>query len=592
MTTDIQQADYSKEHNIMVPMRDGVRLATDVYRPKQDGQWPVLLTRVPYSKDVRVGEDRAKYLFLEMDLDLTRAIQAGYVVVIQDTRGTFASEGEFVPFRDEANDGVDTIAWIASQPWSTGQVGMFGVSYQGQTQWQAASQQPEALRAIAPCQAPESHVFPAYEKGAFQLSIVLGWTLTHDLAGNIEQLISQGQFTQEKMLEIITPIRNLDQWYQHIPLTSVPLPEEKAANYLDWLRRPPYDQYWHQMDAEQIYERIQIPMLIIAGWNDYFLNKDLAHYQAMKRHGGSELARQQTRIVIGPWSHGYFTGTFPERNYGPAASAEAVDLTGIQLRWFDRWLKGIDTQHEQEAPILLFVMGLDEWRTEAEWPLPDTHYRRFYLHSAGHANSSAGDGLLSSEQPGDEPEDNYQYDPHHPVPSKGGSIYLLGDDVPFEQSQLEERADVLCYTTPILEQAVEVTGPIELVLSVASSVPDTDFTGKLVDVYPDGRAIHLTDGILRARYREAIDKPTMMEPEQIYQLQIDLGATCNLFKADHRIRLEVSSSNFPVFDRNTNTGGDLINEHAEDFKIAANRIYHNSSHPSYLVLPLIERDKQ
>jgi uncharacterized protein len=278
----------------------------------------------------------------------------------------------------------------------------------------------------------------------------------------------------------------------------------------------------------------------------------------------------------------------------------------MHLRWFDHWLKGIDNGVEREKPVRIFVMGADIWREEEDWPLPDTQYRRYYLHSQGHANSAAGDGLLLLEAPGEEVEDSYCYDPRHPVPTLGGAHFmqftseaqaLLVDPQlpyvfnagPLDQRRLEERNDVLCYTTPPLAQPVEVTGPIELVLTVASSAPDTDFTGKLVDVYPDGRAEILTDGILRARYRESLTEPVLMKPEHIYELHIHLGATANVFKTGHCIRLEVSSSNFPRFERNTNTGGDIITEREEDLKSAINRVYHDQAHPSYLLLPIIER---
>ncbi len=587
MNNDTPQP-YIHEHNIMVPMRDGVRLATDVFRPEQEGRWPVLLTRVPYNKDVRPGEDKDTYVFIEMNFNIKRAMEAGYVIVAQDTRGCFASEGTFTPFLNEADDGADTIAWCASRPWSTGQVGMFGVSYQGQTQWQAATEHPSALRAIAPCQAPESTMIP-YRGGAFLLSVVLGWVLTNDLIGAMQQHLSQGTLTQEYVQELFHKMHSLPQAYEHIPLTEVPLTPEKTAYYLNWLQRPPNDSYWQNFTLEKIYAQITVPALIIAGWHDYFLSRNLDHYQGLKQQGGSALTRQATRLIIGPWSHGYFGGSFPERDHGPTASAEACDLTGLQLAWFDRWLKEIENGIELEKPIRLFVMGSNEWRDEETWPLPDTQYRQFYLHSDGKANSSAGDGQLSGEKSAEEPVDSYRYDPNDPVPSVGGTIFLIGDDIPFDQRKVEERTDVLCYTTEPLAQAIEVTGPIELVLSVASSALDTDFTGKLVDLYPDGQAIRLTDGIVRARYREALSSPKMLEPERIYELRIDLGATSNVFMPGHSIRLEVSSSNVPSYDRNSNTGGDLINERREDFQVALNRIYHDTAHPSYLILPIIER---
>ena len=279
---------------------------------------------------------------------------------------------------------------------------------------------------------------------------------------------------------------------------------------------------------------------------------------------------------------------------GLTASLDAVDLIGTHLRWFDHWLKGADNGVEQDKPVKLFVMGLDEWREEDDWPLPDTQWRPYYLLSGGRANTAIGDGTLSTEAPTpSEAEDIYFYDPRRPVPTVGGALLfsIAGgiDDGSRDQRVVEAREDVLCYSTPVLGQQVEVTGPIELVLFVSSSARDTDFTGKLVDVYPDGRAEILSDGILRARYREPFSEPGLMEPGRVYELHLDLWATSNVFEAGYRIRLEVSSSNFPRFDRNTNTGGTIETETEQDFVQAVNRVYHDAAHPSHLILPIIER---
>lgn len=286
-----------------------------------------------------------------------------------------------------------------------------------------------------------------------------------------------------------------------------------------------------------------------------------------------------------------FSGSFPEREFGAAASSAAIDLTGIHLRWFDRWLKGMHNGIDQEPPVMLFVMGVDEWRSETDWPLPDTQYRPYYLHSAGQANTLHGNGALSAEPPGNEPSDVYLYNPLRPVPTVGGQVILPGGNAmgPRDQREVEVRDDVLVYSTPALDQAVEVTGPIELRLFVSSSAPDTDFTGKLVDVYPDGRSIILTEGILRARYHNSFTEPKLLEPGTIYELRINLWATANVFLPGHRIRLEVSSSNFPRFERNSNTGGVIARETYEQHLPAVNRIFHDEEHPSQLILPIIER---
>ncbi len=579
------------EENIMVPMRDGIKLATDVYRPAQEGQWPVLLTRVPYNKDLRlpIPQLQEKRIFLELNLDSERVVKAGYMIIAQDTRGRYASEGEFTPFLQEAEDGADTIAWAASQPWSTGKVGMFGVSYQGLTQWQAASEQPAALQAIASAQSPRGTLYP-YQGGAFLLSVALGWTITQGVMGEVQRRIDQGWATPAELEEIMQAQNDILTLYKRLPLNDMPLLQGRAPYYFDWLEHPNLDEYWRALVTEEFYERISVPALSIAGWYDFFQKEDLEHYQSMKQRGGSARARQQQRLVIGPWSHGNFMLGFPERNYGAASKARDM-LTEIQLRWFDHWLKGIDNGIEQEEPVRIFVMGENCWREEEDWPLPDTQYRSYYPQSRGHANTAAGDGVLSTTRADAEPEDVYRYNPNDPVPTVGGAVLIEGDEGPRDQRQVEAREDVLCYTTPALEHSVEVTGPIELVLYVSSSARDTDFTGKLVDVHPDGRAENLTDGILRARYRQSLSSPILMEPGSIYELRIDLGATSNVFLKGHRIRLEVSSSNFPRFDRNSNAGGTIASESEKDFVQAINHVYHTQDYASRLVLPVIERDR-
>jgi len=584
------------EENIMVPMRDGVKLATDVYRPAQQGQWPVLVTRLPYNKDRRFPFEyppftKEKRIFLELNFDSARVVEAGYVIVAQDTRGRFASEGEFEPFVHEVEDGADAITWVASQPWSSGQVGMFGVSYQGLTQWQAAREQPAALRAIAPSQSPGWHVYP-YQGGAFLLGVALGWA-TDVAMEEVQRRVGQGRATRAELEEMRQASGDLPALFRRLPLVDVPLLQGRAPYYFDWLAHPTLDEYWRTLIQEEFYEQVTVPALTIAGWYDHFQREDLEHYQSMRQQGGSALARSLQHLVIGPWSHGNFLRGFKERTYGAASFARDL-LTDLHLRWFDHWLKGIENGVEQEKPVRIFVMGTNVWREEEDWPLPDTQYRPYYLHSGGHANTATGDGVLSTAQADAEPEDVYRYNPRDSVPTMGGAVNSLGmlDDVgPLDQRQIEAREDVLCYTTLPLERPVEVTGPIELVLHVSSSARDTDFTGKLVDVHPDGRAEILTDGILRARYRQSLSSPVLMELGQVYELRIDLEATSNVFLTGHRIRLEVSSSNFPRFDRNSSTGGTIASEQERDFVQAINRVYHSQVYPSHLVLPVIERDR-
>jgi putative CocE/NonD family hydrolase len=575
------------EKNIMVPMRDGVKLATDVYRPAEEGQYPVIIQRLPYNKDLPA--------ITMLLIDIFRLVQEGYVMVIQDTRGRFASEGEFHPFFQEPADGVDTIAWAASAPWSNGKVGLAGGSYFGATQWLAARETPEALLATAPViTSADYYESWTYQGGAFQLGFILMWTLGFVL-GEQQRRLKTGQATMEDLGKTLHAYGSISALYSHLPLVDVPVLQEVAPYYFDWLAHTSYDDYWRGIAPQEFYERITAPALNIGGWFDIFLLGTLSNYQGMKQRGGSAQARQQQRLLIGPWSHGSFGGLFPEHDYGLLASAEAADITGVHLRWYDGWLKGSENGVEQEKPVKIFVMGPNAWREEDDWPLPDTQFRPYYLHSAGRANTATGNGTLSTEAPGDESGDAYLYDPRSPVPTNGGATLIPGAFIaanagPRDQRGIETRDDVLCYTAEPLERPTEVTGPIELVLFASSSARDTDFTAKLVDVYPSGRAESITDGILRARFRESLAKPVLMEPNQVYELHITVGATSQIFEAGHRIRLEVSSSNFPRFDRNTNTGGAIQTETEKDFVQAVNRVYHDSTHPSYLVLPIIERD--
>lgn len=567
------------EKNVMVAMRDGIRLATDVYRLESITPAPVLVARTPYNKEHTVAGSSSTF-------DILQAVQAGYAVVVQDVRGRYDSEGVFNPHFQETSDGVETFAWAAAQPWSSGVVGTFGGSYLGGTQWLPAREGPPALRAMAPAITfSDGYEGLVYQGGAKVLHD-LRWVVANIVPAEIERRIARGELSREE----IKPL-DVNATLAELPTASHPMIREFAGFYLEWLAHPKPDAYWLPASPSAGYEQISAPALNITGWYDIFLWSTYQNYVGMRQRGGTQRSRQQQRLIIGPWTHMNFSGSFPEREFGAGSSSAAIDLTGIHLRWFDHWLKDVDNGVEQESPVMLFVMGLDEWRKEEDWPLPDTQYRPYYLHSAGKANTLHGDGTLSVELPGDEAPDTYLYNPMRPVPTLGGQVILPGANAmgPRDQREVELRDDVLVYSTPPLEQALEVTGPIELHLFVASSAPDTDFTGKLVDVFPDGRAIILTEGILRARYRNSFTEPEQLQPEKIYELRLNLWATANVFLPGHRIRLEVSSSNFPRFDRNSNTGGDIAKEPVAKYQPAINRIFHDAAHPSRLILPVIER---
>jgi uncharacterized protein len=566
------------EKNIMVPMRDGIHLATDVIRIDNGSPQPVLMARIPYDKNTWMNDN----LFI---FDAFRAAQAGYVVIVQDTRGRYGSEGEFTPMFQERTDGEDAIAWAAAQPWSNGKVGLFGTSYVGTTQWLAAMSQPENLHAIVPMVTYSDLYEGMMYHGGVQLLHGLEWCMSMAVEANRRRELEGG--------ESISEINSVDpsSVQMQLPITNQPLLKELTPFALEWLDHSLPGEYWEAASPSSAYEQITVPALNIGGWYDVFLWGTLQNYMGMRQAGGSEAARCGQRLLIGPWSHSNYTGSFPELEFGRDAGVRSIDLTGIHLRWFDHWLKGIANEADNDSPVTIFVMGINQWRKESDWPLPDTIYRSFFLHSDGQANSLNGDGELSVIPQENEPCDTFTYNPLQPVPTVGGQVLLSGGNAsgPRDQRSVEERDDVLIYSSAILEQAVEVTGPVMLELFVASSAKDTDFTGKLVDVFPDGRAIILTEGIIRARYHRSLNEPELLNPETIVCLRINLWATSNVFLPGHRIRLEVSSSNFPRYARNTNTGGDIVNEGSEHCIPAVNRVFHDADHPSHLLLPIIER---
>jgi len=568
------------EKHLQVPMRDGVLLATDVYRPAGAGPFPVVMMRLPSNKEQPV------LLFLAGDI--LRVAQAGYAVVVQDCRGTWASEGEFSPYFQEAEDGADAIAWAAAQAWSTGDVGMMGASYYGATQWLAATQAPPALKAIAPFITTDQYFEKwTYQGGAFQLGFMLQWaSVTFGVAEAVRRLM-RGAGDAAGVGSAIGAADAVAANYWHLPLCELPEVANLTPYVKDWLAHPDYDDYWRAAAPCEHYENITTPALNFGGWYDLFLGGTLANYAAMK-------GRTPQKLVIGPWVHGYNGGVYPARNFGLMAHDGVADVTAMQTRWFDHFLKGEANGVLDEPPVKIFVMGPDVWREEADWPLPDTDWQQWYLHSAGSAGTKPADGVLARTTPDKEPADSYLYDPRNPVPTVGGASFLPGLFIaanagPRDQREVEQRADVLCYTSEVLTADMEVTGPVRLVLYVSSSAMDTDFTGKLVDVHPDGTALILTDGILRARYRESLSTQKLMTPGEVYRLEIDLVATANVFFAGHRIRLEVSSSNFPRFDRNTNSGGVIAQETEADFVRATNTVWHDAVRASHLILPVIAR---
>ncbi len=545
------------ERDVMIPMSDGVRLAADIYRPREPGKYPVIVTRTPYGKT----NPKHKYAFAG-----GLFASHGYVFVVQDVRGKYASEGEYYPYVNEGKDGYETIEWAGTQPWSSGKVGTYGFSYFGSTQWLAAPYQSAYLRAMVPI-VTSQNIYPRWMyNGILRFNDVLFWHYGNSCRTE----------------------RNLEDIDADKAIWTLPLAQADDAMgsdlqpYNDWISHPTPDAYWDRVRVDDKVEKILAPALLIDGWYDYYLESMLEDYNRMRTAAGSEEARQ-SRIIIGPWTH-ETVSKFDDVDFGPQADfmLQIPRLMG----WYDLWLKGERNNPGGFGPISIFVMGRNQWRDEQEWPPARTQYVRYYFHSRGTANTLGGDGTLDVVQPADEPPDRFTYDPANPVPSVGGtSIYGKAKAGPKDQSELERRADVLVYSTPPLQEEIEITGVLKVTLYASSNARDTDFSAKLVDVYPDGKAINLRSGMVRARYRESFVEPSLLEPDKIYEFAIPVGATSNLFKKGHRIRVEISSSHFPEFGRNLNTGEELATSSA--IVKAEQMIYHDTAHPSSILLPVI-----
>jgi len=577
------------EFDVPATMRDGITLRANIYRPAVEGSYPVLLTRLPYGKDFPLGTSV---------LDPVQAARRGYIVVVQDTRGRFSSEGQWYPLRDEGPDSYDSVEWAAALAGSNGKVGMYGASYFGFTQWAGAVQRPPHLTSLFPHVAwadPHDGVFS--RGGALELGLQGGWLLETGIdtvlrreRGNPDPRVAFGKLTA--LAHEIDQL--IEDGYQSLPLKAFePFRRtDLGQSFFDGLEDPFAPSYAAPSTILGHHAQVQTPTYNTGGWYDIFLAGTIRNYQEMRAKGATPEARQ-SRLLIGPWSHSNAGHTVGDVAFGYGAAAALMnlqmDLMSLQLRWFDRWLKGIENGVEKEPPIRIFVMGENVWRDEQEWPLARAVPTPFYLQSGGHANTLEGDGALSLEGPGDGSADRFVYEPLNPVPTLGGSLLMpaIYRPGPRDQRPVEARPDVLVYTSAPLERDLEVTGPVTVTLWAVSSAPDTDFVARLVDVHPDGFARNLTDGILRARYRHSLAAPELLEAGRAYEFTIDLWATSNLFKAGHRIRLDITSSNFPRWDRNLNTGHQIGTD--AEVQSATQTILHDREHPSCVLLPVIPR---
>jgi putative CocE/NonD family hydrolase len=562
------------ERNVEVKMRDGVILRGDIFRPDAEGKFPVLLERTPYRRAV-----------WGYDVDFAQHTAAhGYVVFLQDVRGRYTSDGDWYPFIHESDDGYDTVEWIASQPYSNGNVGMFGGSYVGATQMLAAIAHPPHLAGICPVvTASNYHDGWTYQGGAFEQWFNESWTsgLAQDtVAHQIERMPSSPEAVNVLPLTNY-PIFNVN------PAGAVNASASAVARYfLDWLAHPNYDDYWKRLSIEEHFGDIRVPALHLGAWYDIFLGGTLRNYVGLKNNAATEEARKGQRLIVMIGGHAGGGRKIGEIDFGPEADEQ--NENDVTLSWYDYLFKGVQNNFATGKPVKIFVMGINQWREEDDWPLGRAKATKYFLHSHGAASFAADTGWLSTAAPAIEPGDTYSYDPANPAPTVGGPLCCDSGHLapgPRNQSAVEQRKDVLVYSTPPLEHELEVTGPVRLDFFASSSTVDTDFTAKLVDVFPDGTAINLTEGILRARYRDSQEKASALSPGQAYALSIDLWATSNVFRTGHRIRLEVSSSNFPRFDRNLNTGDLAAN--SDKWTTTTNTILHDREHMSALILPVL-----
>ena len=568
-------SEVAVERNVLMKTRDGVTLRADVYRPTGEGTFPVLLQRTPYNK-----QNAAEFARM--------AVAHGFMVVVEDVRGRYESDGEWYPFKHEIEDGYDTVEWAAALPHSNGKVGMFGGSYVGATQMLAAISHPPHLAGICPVvTASNYHENWTYQGGAFEQWFNESWTsgLAQD---TVNRAVKEG--SNAVLGSTVLPLRKYPLYNMKLDPDPATWTARFAPYFLDWLDHPTYDSYWKQWAIEEQYVSINVPALTIAAWYDLFQGGSLRNYMGLRAGAGNEAARAGQRLIVAIGGHSGWSRTVGSVDFGPEA---AFDENGVTLAWYKYLFLGKQNEFATEKPVKLFVMGENKWRTEEEWPLKRAKETKYLLHSCGNANSSSGSGQLYAGKPEFrcEEADHFTYDPADPVPTVGGP--LCCDPVHLatgarDQGEVEKRKDVLVYTTDVLAEDTEVTGPVTLDLYAMSSAADTDFTAKLVDVWPNGFAQNLTEGILRARYRNGTTGAAEpLDPGKVYEYKIDVWSTSNVFLKGHRIRLEISSSNFPRFDRNLNTGKDAAT--SSDFVKAENTIYHDGSHPSALLLPVVAR---
>ena len=585
------------EKSIMVPMRDGVRLSTDLYFPEiADEKLPTILIRTPYNKK-RMRErspNSTVYMFASH----------GFVVAIQDSRGKHESEGIYTaPAGHEAEDGYDAVGWIAEQPWSNGKVGTFGCSYPSEVQAAQAPLKHPNLTCMIPQNGPmvgaangRYRYWSGFKGGVLDYAASLPWFFS---AGSKYSLKPPPGLSDEEVREIrdfydpsvsVLPKVDWEKVNWTLPIMDVMKVAGSPPNDFHKLISTDFgDPWWHdEMGYYDGTESFDVPALHMSSWYDASVAESIFEFNYFREKSVSKMSAENQFVIVAPTTHCSCESATEdtvvgERNVGDAR----LEYYDIYLKWFDFWLKGEENGITDMPKVQYYTMGRNEWSSAEIWPIPEVQYTKYYLHSGGKANSRNGDGALSQAAPKNERSDTFTYDPGVPVPTIGGARGTpYGTPAgAIDQAPVEIRNDVLVYTSLPLEEGIELTGPITAILYVSSSAKDTDFTAKLVDVYPDGTAYNIQETILRARYREGFTKKVWMEKGEVYKLQLDLDATSNYFEPGHRIRVQISSSSFPLYERNLNTGGNNYDE--SEWVVAENTIHHSSAYPSHMILPVV-----
>ncbi|MBT3995110.1 MAG: CocE/NonD family hydrolase [Chloroflexi bacterium] len=567
------------ERNLEVPMRDGTILRADVWRPDAVGQFPVLIERTPYDKggssesNLGAGEFYASH---------------GYVTLIQDVRGRFASDGEFYPFRDDADgehqDGYDTVEWAAEQAWSNGKIGTIGGSYSGATQYRMLSTQPPHLEAQFVRQSSADYYDEwVYRGGAFEHGFNTMWTLKHT-STNARKLAQIGaeEATAKRVNQASDDYQS---WLENSPVSPLPPVADLHGWFSDWMNHPNHDAYWEEFSNARFHDKTNVPVHHFGSWFDCFLNGTIRNYEGMRSKAATAEVRTSQRMTIGPWVHN--PGPADLREAGEVDFGEQAILGWFETRkrWFDHWLKGIDNGVDSDKPVKLFAMGINKWREFDEWPPAAATGTPFYL-SEGISNTakSLNDGVLTKTRPSlfGEVFDEYDSDPETPIRSFGGG-HLGDNNGPRDQRGYED--NVLTYTTEILDEPLDVTGRVKAVLHASSSAIDTDWVVRITDVHPDGTSMLVCDGILRARFKDSFEKPIALVPHQPTEFVVDLWATSHVFQKGHRLRVAVASSSFPRWDINWQTGKNNALESSGI--VARNRIFRDEIRPSHVILPLL-----